>query len=127
MMVYLSNPWLWATLIALIGLGSAAATYMRTANALRRRIDVIDPDLWNRLLIWNWAKRRSQYYIGRGGRIERLVLWGSFFNTMPQDAEFRALLGKARWAAFVCLVCWIFALIFLSRTGLHIPRPPGYR
>jgi len=100
-----------------------SVSYVRMANVLVRRIVDNDPAFWTRDLSHRNCGRTQYYSQFSGGarRLGRIVLLGRSAG-LPQDENFRDLLGDTRWAAGFALFFWTVAVV---ATGmLSLPASP---
>jgi len=103
-----------------IGIAAAAwlawaywsVSYVRMANVLVRRIKDDDPEFWTRDFPYRNGDRTQYYYhYSRGARrLGGIVLFGRSAG-LPDDENFRDLLGDTRWAAGFALLFWTVAVV----------------
>ena len=78
----------------------AASAYLRLSTRLVELIGEAYPELWSKLWWTDWARQFPFIQSERGGRLERLVLFGLPRSSGIVDAQFDRLLRRARVAAF---------------------------
>ena len=109
-MVYLTNYYVWGSVLAWLIFFRAAAYYINCSTTLSKLINERCPELWQKML-WSWQRAGSDYYYGqRANQIELLVLFNWAAKDHPDDPEFKRLLRETRWSAAIFLGAFIGAL-----------------
>ncbi len=122
-MVYLTNYYVWGSVLAWLIFFRAAASYIRRSTTLSKVISERYPELW-RKMFWSWQRAGSDYYYGqRANQIELLVLFNWAAKDHPDDPEFKRLLRETRWSAAIFLGAFIGALVLLGKADISIHGP----
>jgi len=96
-----------------------SVSYVHMANVLVRRIEDNDPEFWTRDFPYRAGERAQYYYRYSGGarRLGGIVLLGRSAG-LPDDENFRDLLGDTRWAAGFALFFWTVAVVATGMLSL---------